>query len=65
MNLRAQPKQIIILLNCPKIIVWKNDFVYQEIFILTLTLWYFEENIEFYRKISMDGSKVFKCIGSD
>ena len=33
MNLRAQPKQIIIFLNCPKIIVWKNDFVYRQIFI--------------------------------
>ena len=48
MNLGEQPKQIIILLNCPKIIVWKNDFVYKQIFILTLTWWYFEENIEFY-----------------
>ena len=65
MNHRAQPKQIIILLNCPKIIVWKNDFVYQEIFILTLTWWYFEENIEFYRKISTDRAKAFNCIGSD
>ena len=65
MNLKAQPKQIIILLNCPKIIVWKNDFVYQEIFILTLTWWYFEENIEFYQKISIDGAKAFNCIGSD
>ena len=64
MNLRAQPKEIIILLNCPKIIVWKNDFVNQEIFILTLTWWYFE-NIEFYRKVSIDGAKAFNCIGSD
>ena len=64
MNLGEQPKQIIILLNCPKIIVWKNDFVYKQIFILTLTWWYFEENIEFYRKI-IDGAKPFKCIGSD
>ena len=48
MNLRAQPNKIIVLLNCPKIIIWENGFVYQEIFILTLTWWYFEENIEFY-----------------
>ena len=65
MNHRAQPKQIIILLNYPKIIVWKNYFLYQQIFILTLSWWYFEENIEFYQKINMDGSKAVKCIGSD
>ena len=65
MNLGEQPKQITILLNCPKIIVWKNDFAYKQIFILTLTWWYFEENIEFYRKISIDGARALKCIGSD
>ena len=65
MNLRAQPNKIIVLLNCPKIIIWENGFVYQEIFILTLTWWYFEENIEFYQKISIDGARALKCIGSD
>ena len=44
---------------------WKTIIVYQQILISTLTWWYFEVTGKFYQKMSTDGARVFKYIGSD
>ena len=54
MNLREQSEQSIILLNYSPhgLLIWKNDFVYQQTLILSFTLWYVPEKIKFYFKKS-------------